>query len=296
MISFKLSTLLAAATFSLGAYASAPSQDQTLKSILPATPKLPGDAKGTYTSANGAKIWHAEFGTKGRTKLPVLLLHNGLGSSDYWGGVVELLMKKHYVIVMDTRGHGRSPSINEDDFKPFTFKQYAQDAAKVLWSLGIRKAAWVGWSEGANTVLEALLDPKLFPMVDRAFTTGAWHNILANNVTYMTSQTYTDFSRRASAEYKAFQPEGNLKAFLTKSTILKSTLPKWTESDLNGITLKSKLTLSWGEHEEAVHFSEMDHLPKLIKRSKKVIMPGVSHFAPLQNPTQFAAALETFLA
>ncbi|KEP51542.1 putative alpha/beta fold hydrolase [Rhizoctonia solani 123E] len=307
MASFKLTTLLVAGTSFLTVYARLVPQGNPLLPSLPPTPKLPGDPKGSYTTVDGAEIWHAEFGTKSKSKLPVLMLHNALGSSDYWGSVVELIMKKHYVIVMDARGQGRSPLVTNKDLQTwldkftnpnvrlFSFDEYAQDAVKVLKDLQIEKAAWVGWDAGANTVLAALMNPKLAPTVDRAFTTGAWHNIEANNANYMKTSIFKKYMERVHVEYRFFQPNGNLKSLLTKWAILKSTWPRWTKSDLGKITLGPKLTLSWGEQEEAIDLKEVKELPGYIQDSKLVVMPGVSHFAPLQDATQFAAALETFL-
>ncbi|CUA75496.1 hypothetical protein RSOLAG22IIIB_05927 [Rhizoctonia solani] len=292
MVSFKLTAFLAAASLSLGTYARPAARDTPLWLTLPPTPQLPGNPAGTKTIVNGIQIWHAEFGTKSSSKLPVLMLHGGFGSSNYWGSVVELVMKNHYVIVMDARGQGRSTM----DSTPYSFDLYARDAAGILKSLGISKAAWVGWSEGADTVLAALLNSELSPLVARAFTTGAWHNVEANNATYTSTAIYNEFISRASAEYRAFQPNGNLTALANALTVLESTQPTWTQSDMAKITLGSKLTLSWGQHEEAINLSEQTLLPSWIKNSKSVIMPGVSHFAPLQDPAQFAAALETFLA
>ncbi|KDN43702.1 hypothetical protein RSAG8_05892, partial [Rhizoctonia solani AG-8 WAC10335] len=293
MVSFKLTTLLAAASLSIGTYAYPAARDTTpLWLTLPATPELPGNPVGTKTTVNGVQIWHAEFGTKSSSQLPVLMLHGGFGSANYWGSVVELVMKNHYVIVMDARGQGRSTM----DSTPYSFDLYARDAAGILKSLGISQAAWVGWSEGADTVLAALLNSALSPMVARAFTTGAWHDLAANNATYTDTAIYKQFVTRAAAEYQAFQPNGNLTALADALTLLESTQPTWTASDMAKISLGPKLTLSWGQHEESINLSEQTVLPSLIKNSKSVILPGVSHFAPLQNPTQFAAALETFLA
>ncbi|KAG8741107.1 hypothetical protein FRC11_014977, partial [Ceratobasidium sp. 423] len=70
MVSFKLTTLLTAATFSLGAYARPAARDTPLWLTLPATPDLPGNPTGTKTTVNGIQIWHAEFGTKSSSKLP----------------------------------------------------------------------------------------------------------------------------------------------------------------------------------------------------------------------------------
>ena len=71
---------------------------------LPPTPSLPQAPASGYAPVNGLKIWYAEFG-QGE---PVILLHGGLGNSNYWGLLVPALDTQYRVIVMDSRGHGRS--------------------------------------------------------------------------------------------------------------------------------------------------------------------------------------------
>src|SRR5215469_7534445 len=71
---------------------------------LPPTPALPQGAQSSYAPVNGIKIWYATFG-QGE---PVILLHGGLANSNYWGNQVRALKSQYRVIVMDSRGHGRS--------------------------------------------------------------------------------------------------------------------------------------------------------------------------------------------
>src|SRR5215469_8154894 len=49
--------------------------------VLPPTPSLPQATESGYAPVNGIKIWYATFG-EGE---PVILLHGGLGNSNYWG-------------------------------------------------------------------------------------------------------------------------------------------------------------------------------------------------------------------
>jgi pimeloyl-ACP methyl ester carboxylesterase len=39
---------------------------------------------------------------------PVILLHDGPANANYWGELVPALAPRYRVIVMDSRGHGRS--------------------------------------------------------------------------------------------------------------------------------------------------------------------------------------------
>ncbi|KAH7338899.1 Alpha/Beta hydrolase protein [Rhizoctonia solani] len=255
--------------------------------IHPPTPALPGNPDGIKKAVNGVQIWHTEFGIKNVSQLPFLILHGGFESSSYWGKVVEIVMNKHYVIVMDTRGQRRSSMDNT----PFTYELFARD------------------------VLAALLNPKLSPMVGRGFATGASHNpeyaytldrltrlylasdhCRAINTTFASTAIYREFIPRAVVEYQAFQPNGNLTALTGALTTMGRAHPQWTQSGLGSITLGPELTLSWGEYEEAINLSEPALMHSWIKDSKPVIMPNVSHFAPLQDPEQFAAAVENFLS
>ncbi len=71
---------------------------------LPPTPSLPTAVKSGLAPVNGIKIWYATFGRGA----PVILLHGGLANSNYWGILVRALAPHYRVIVMDSRGHGRS--------------------------------------------------------------------------------------------------------------------------------------------------------------------------------------------
>src|SRR5215467_8066465 len=71
---------------------------------LPATPVLPPPAASGYASVNNIRIWYAEYG-QGE---PVILLHGGLANASYWGSQIPVLAQFYRVIVMDSRGHGRS--------------------------------------------------------------------------------------------------------------------------------------------------------------------------------------------
>src|SRR5215469_6372077 len=108
---------------------------------LPATPALPRAAQSGFAPVNGIRMWYAVFGSGE----PVVLLHGGLANANYWGNQVPLLSRQHEVIVMDSRGHGRSSR----DARPFGYDLMASDVLGVLDYLQVRKAAIVGWSDGA---------------------------------------------------------------------------------------------------------------------------------------------------
>src|SRR5260370_19802387 len=108
---------------------------------LPPTPSLPKAVQSGYAPVNGVKIWYASFG-RGE---PVILLHGGLANANYWGNQVRTLAPRYRVIVMDSRGHGRSTRNAE----PYGYELMAGDVVGLMDFLNIKKAAMLGRSGGA---------------------------------------------------------------------------------------------------------------------------------------------------
>jgi len=72
---------------------------------------LPRPERSGYARVNGVKLYYAVFG-KGE---PLVLLHGGLASSDYWANQVPELRKHFQVIVIESRAHDRlAPTPNDE--------------------------------------------------------------------------------------------------------------------------------------------------------------------------------------
>src|SRR6266849_3151334 len=81
---------------------------------------------------DGAQIRYATYGAGS----PVILLHGGLGHGGNWGYQVPALVGGYQVVLMDSRGHGRSTR----DERRFSYELLASDVL-------------AGWSDGACTAL-----------------------------------------------------------------------------------------------------------------------------------------------
>src|SRR5579872_5154564 len=107
---------------------------------------LPDAINQGYVNNDGARIWYATYGT-GRA---VILLHGGLGHSGNWGYQLPALLNSgHRVILIDSRGHGRSTR----DSRPYTYELMASNVEAVMNELRLDKATFIGWSDGACTAL-----------------------------------------------------------------------------------------------------------------------------------------------
>src|SRR5580658_4426970 len=192
---------------------------------LPPTPTLPAHGKGGYAPVNGIRIWYASFGHGA----PVILLHGGLANSNYWGKLVPALARHFRVIVVDSRGHGRSSR----DAQPYGYDLMASDVLALMDFLKIDKAALVGWSDGAIIGLDiALHHPerlsKLFAFAANSDPSGV------KDVNQ--SPVFTQFIARAKEEYQKLSlTPTEYDSFLAQITKMWETQPNWTADDLHSI-------------------------------------------------------------
>src|SRR5207247_682994 len=80
---------------------------------------------------------------------PLILLHGGFGSVEMFGPNVDLLAAGRQVIGVDLQSHGRSPATD----RPMRFETMAADIAALIRSLGLERAAIMGFSLGGGVAL-----------------------------------------------------------------------------------------------------------------------------------------------
>ena len=109
-----------------------------------ATPFGTNDAAASRLTVDGTAIYYEVYGEGS----PVLLLHGGLyGYIAEYGPYIVELAKRHTVIAVATRGHGRS----EVGSVPYTHDRLAEDAFAVLRRQTREAAMVIGFSYGAQT-------------------------------------------------------------------------------------------------------------------------------------------------
>jgi pimeloyl-ACP methyl ester carboxylesterase len=250
---------------------------------LPPTPTLPKARDTGYAPVNGIKIWYAVYG-HGK---PVILLHGGLGNSDYWGNQVPVLAKRYEVIVMDSRGHGRSTR----DAEPYGYDLMASDVIGLLDYLKIEKVALVGWSDGAILGLDiALHHPerlsKLFAFAANSDPSGV--------ADISKSDVFNAYIARAEKEYgKLSATPTEYSAFLDQISKMWATQPNWTADDLKKITVPTWIVDA--DHDEAIKRENTEFMAANIPGAGLLLLPETSHFAFLQDPKLFTGTLLHFL-
>jgi pimeloyl-ACP methyl ester carboxylesterase len=155
---------------------------------------------GKYYNVGDAKIYYEIYG-QGK---PVVLLHGGVyGYIDEFEYFIPKLAENFKVICIATRGHGKS----EIGKEPFTYKQRADDAYKVIRSITQDSVIVLGFSDGGYSGLKlAALYPQL---VKKLIAIGA-SDFPKNNTRQKFNYTSKELMKNDSAFFSgriALMPE-----------------------------------------------------------------------------------------
>jgi pimeloyl-ACP methyl ester carboxylesterase len=246
---------------------------------------LPEGGEDGYVEREGARIWYAAYGV-GR---PVFLLHGGLGHSGNWGKQVPALVESGYrAVVIDSRGHGRSTR----DERPYSYELMAGDVLAVMDDLGLEQAGFVGWSDGACTALiladrEPVRAAGVFYFACNMDPSGAREDFEFTPILQRCVSRHKQDYARLSATPAAFDE------FSEAVGLMQRTQPNYTAQDLGRIMVPVAIVQS--EHDEFIKREHAEYLARSIPGAEFVLLPGVSHFAPLQRPAEFNRAVLAFL-
>jgi pimeloyl-ACP methyl ester carboxylesterase len=102
---------------------------------------------GHFAVVNGLKMYYEIHGNGS----PFVLLHGG-GSTieSNYGRILPAFSQHHQVIAVELQAHGHTQDID----RPLSFEQDADDVAELLRQLNIKKASFMGFSNGATTCLQ----------------------------------------------------------------------------------------------------------------------------------------------
>jgi pimeloyl-ACP methyl ester carboxylesterase len=251
---------------------------------LPATPApIPAERAG-HAAVNGISVYYAVYGSGA----PVILLHGGLANANYWGNQIRALALHRTVIVMDSRGHGRSTR----DARPYGYDLMADDVVGLLDFLKIPKADVVGWSDGGILGLDLAIRHKdrvgkIFAFAANTVPSGVKDDVEKN-------PTFAGFIKRAGGEYAAMSTTPKeYEAFVEQISKMWASEPNWTDAQLKAIT--APVLVVDGDHDEAIKREHTEYIAATIPGAGLLILPNASHFAFLQDPDLFSFAVLHFL-
>ncbi len=251
---------------------------------LPVPLSSPPANESGYAKVNGAEIYYAIYGSGE----PLILLHGGLGNTDYWGSQIASFSAKYKVINIASRGHGRS---TRDD-QAYGYHLMASDVLAVMDFLSIKKAAIVGWSDGGNIGIDiAVNNPD---RLVKLFAFGANFNPSGVKPTVETDATFGAYVGRAAADYARLSKTPNqFDDFVAQISEMWAKQPNFTPEELKSIHVP--VAVAVGEYDEAIKLDHTKQMASLIPSSTLILLPNLSHFAMWQDPQAFNTAVLKYL-
>jgi len=232
---------------------------------------------------------------------PLILLHGGYGSSEMMGGMIEAFSKKYQVIAVDSRSQGRT---TDSDEKELTYSQMALDVNGFMDKLQIKKAKFVGWSDGGDIALElALIHPE---KITKAVIMGA--NFLGESkgvflgadTTWKMNASDPLFAKTKAEMAKYFSTYERMAADKTKIASAKKKVtdnafnnPNITITQLNSIEVP--FLVMAGDHD----MFKLEHTIALyqnLPQASLYIVPDATHISPFEEPELVHSEILRYLA
>jgi pimeloyl-ACP methyl ester carboxylesterase len=253
---------------------------------VPAPEPLPLHLSEHRLQHGSVNLWYATVGRGA----PVILVHGGDASSEVWGAQVAALVAHHWrVVLIDSRGHGRSTW----DGKPLHYEAMAGDVIAVMDALHVRRAAVVGWSDGA--IIALVLAMKAPQRLTRVYAFAANMDLVGLNITGAFAPTIGPSMALLKRMYERISPTpDNWNAFSSAVLAMQLSEPNYSEDDLAAIR-GPRIAIVDGDHEEYIDRSHTEYLARTIPGAKLILLPDVGHFAPLEDPKGFNASMIGFL-
>jgi pimeloyl-ACP methyl ester carboxylesterase len=253
---------------------------------LPLPPPMPEANNRGTVETDGAHIFYARYGTADGP--PVILLHGGLGNGDHWSNQVVALVDRFDLVVIDSRGQGRSTRGKQS----VTYDLMANDVLAVMDRLQIARAALVGWSDGGEIAMKlAISHPE---RVTKLFVFGANYDANGSKPRGAPMPTFNAYMAKCRADYLRMSPTPR-----QWDRLIDWLLPVWrnpmgfTKDQLRGI--QAPTVIADGDHDEVILVDQLQEMARLIPNATLQIFPDTSHFALWQDPKTFDDALATFL-
>ncbi|MFQ7689658.1 MAG: alpha/beta fold hydrolase [Butyricicoccus sp.] len=212
----------------------------------------------------------------GRGK-PLVLLHGNGEDSSYWNAQIPELTRFYRVIAVDSRGHGASGSGEHG----LSFEMMAEDLKTVLDTLGVKKAHFLGFSDGGNLAIKfALTHPEY---IDKLISCDVGCSA---------------FSRRCSCPLWQLRVAAALSRFSKKAARRRDVLGLMvhpygvTMNDLERLTMPTLIIV--GEH-DAIREKQTKEMASHIPHCEVEVFRDGDHFVAAKQPSRFNRTVIEFL-
>ena len=248
------------------------------------TPYGLNDATARWVQAGDAKIYYEVYG-QGK---PLFVFHGGgVGSPYEMGRMIDLLRERFQVVVVSTRGHGRS----EIGHTPLSFELKAADMLAVMRAVTDQPAAVLGFSDGAYTAYKvAVAAPQ---SVERIAAIGAGTLKAGSFPPDMSVAELEKFDAAYIAQLRALMPEPErLQEFMTAN------MKFWNAASVGEETFSAiacPVLFIAGDEDDHAPVRTVLEAYELTPNARLCIVPKAWHTCFIDNFPVAWAAIKQFL-
>ena len=243
---------------------------------------------GHYHNVGDAKIYYETYGTGA----PLLLLHGGLfGSIAEFEKFIPKLSNHFRVIAISTRGHDKS----EIGTKPFSYKQFADDAIDIIHQTSKQPVVILGFSDGAITAYNiAAQKPELVSkmvVIGGGLSTSDYQ---PEGLKWVHDFDGLKLSPKFIADKKANMPEPDRWLEFT-SQLKQAWLQKSFVAESKVSNILTPTLIIGGDKDDFMHINSFIRQKTLLKNSQLLILPNTGHVGSLQSDVSFSQYVMPFL-
>jgi pimeloyl-ACP methyl ester carboxylesterase len=158
-------------------------------------------------------------------------------------------------------------------------------------ALELEQAAMVGWSDGACIAL--ILAMQAPERVEGVFFFACNMDPSGTKEFVPSPVVERCFARHARDYAELSATPDQFESFVDAVSLMQKTEPNYSATQLAEITVP--VAIVQGEHDEFIKPEHAEYLARSIPGADLIVLPGVSHFAPLQRPELFNMAVRTFV-
>lgn len=271
-------------------------QPETMKENTKATEGTTTFENG-HADVNGIKMYYEIHGSGE----PLVLLHGGGSTIETsFGLIIPGLAKKFKVIEVELQNHGRSGFRDV----PQTFEQGADDVAALLEGMGIKKASFLGFSNGGTTAMQmAIRHPQLVHKLILASATFKRDGLVPGFFEGMGQVKLEHMPQQLKDAFLKLNPDtAKLQAMFEKD---RDRMISFTDMDSQKIKTIAAPTLVISADADVVVPEHAVELYRLVPNCRLAIVPGIhgSYIGEIttreeywQETTFVVAMIEKFLA
>jgi len=245
-----------------------------------------------YVDIGDIKMFYGSYGTGE----PVFLLHGGIVSHTSWFFQIPPLSKHYQIIAPDTRAHGKST----DSDKPLSYELFASDVIKLMEKLDIKKASFIGASDGG--CISLALGLKYPDVVNKLVLIGTSYNIsnyhegtLDNFKNYNPNEELPKEFALLKQMYEKEAPDPAYWSTLIKKLVQDLYLrePNFTLDQLK--TINNPTLIIIGENDQFIPVACNQEMVDVMPNARLEVIQDATHLVPFEKPKQINKIILDFL-